>query len=384
MAVEPSGQRQILQTGGVASFRTPRSAEPAREAPSGAARGTAPTAVSPAPALVRAEAEFIASLAGRSPRTASTYRTALARFHEFLVAARLDPAARRTDELDGAILERFYGWLTHSYGRDDRFTVATYVAGVRAFCRFLARRHYLAPDVTFEELRDNLREVMGRVPYRTPRIDPRLVLIVTHVDGLPLPPAERAGGGARLEVLRDRALVRTLFTTGMRREEVARLSRADVQDGRARQALVTGKGDKERVVFFDDAALAAIRAYLDARADRYVPLFLRHDLGRGREAGPGGRRWRLSPKGVWDVVKRYAAAVGVDATTHDFRHAKASVMLNRGAKLSEVQDILGHASPETTKKIYAHYETSHLRDVFDRYSASAEELAEALAEPPER
>ncbi len=63
------------------------------------------------------------------------------------------------------------------------------------------------------------------------------------------------------------------------------------------------------------------------------------------------------------------------ATTHDFRHAKASVMLNRGAKLSEVQDILGHASPETTKRIYAHYEVSHLRDAFDRFSASPDELA---------
>jgi site-specific recombinase XerD len=70
----------------------------------------------------------------------------------------------------------------------------------------------------------------------------------------------------------------------------------------------------------------------------------------------------------------------VRATTHDFRHAKASTMLNRGAKLSEVQDILGHASPETTKRIYAHYEVSHLREAFDRFSASPEELAEALGD----
>jgi site-specific recombinase XerD len=79
------------------------------------------------------------------------------------------------------------------------------------------------------------------------------------------------------------------------------------------------------------------------------------------------------------VVKKHAASVGVQASTHDFRHAKASVMLNRGAKLSEVQDILGHASPETTKRIYAHYEVSHLRDVFERFSATAEELVEGLA-----
>ena len=328
-----------------------------------------------------AEEQFLASLVGRSPRTTQTYRTAVGRLHEYLESVGLETTAFATTDVRGDLLEKLYLWLTRVYGRDDRFTIATYVAGARAFLRFCARRHLLATDVSFEELRDNVREVMGRVSYRTPRIDQRLVLVVTHVDGLELPPGDEYGGAPRLELLRDRALLHTLFTSGMRREEVANLTRADVQDGRSRQSLITGKGSKERIVFFDDAALAAIRAYLEARADRLQPLFLRHDLGRGRQPGPGGRRWRLSPKGVWDVVKRHAAAVGVDASTHDFRHAKASVMLNRGAKLSEVQDILGHASPETTKKIYAHYEVSHLRDVFERYSASAEELADALREP---
>ena len=332
--------------------------------------------------LPEAEARFVASLAGRSLRTVATYQTALGRLHEYLESTGADPSQTHTTEFRGDLLERLYLWLARIYGRDDRFTIATYVAGTRAFLRFCARRHLLAPDVSFEELRDNVREVMGRVPYRTPRIDNRLVLIVTHVDALPLPSMDQYGGQPYQELLRDRAMLRTLFTTGMRREEVANLTRADVQDGHARQALITGKGNKERIVFFDDQALVAIRVYLEARADRLPGLFLRHDLGRGRLPGPGGRRWRLSPKGVWEIVKRYAAAVGVEATTHDFRHAKASVMLNRGAKLSEVQDILGHASPETTKKIYAHYEVSHLRDVFERYSATAEELAESLEAPP--
>ena len=78
------------------------------------------------------------------------------------------------------------------------------------------------------------------------------------------------------------------------------------------------------------------------------------------------------------MVKHYARSVGVQATTHHFRHSKASVLLNRGASLSEVQDILGHASPDTTKRIYAHYKVEHLREVFDRYSASAEELLSEL------
>ena len=127
-------------------------------------------------------------------------------------------------------------------------------------------------------------------------------------------------------------------------------------------------------MFFSDEALVSVRAYLDARADRLAPLFLRHDRRRGRPRG-SGENYRLSPLGIWRVVKQFATLAGVEASPHDFRHAKASTLLNRGAKLSEVQDILGHASPETTKKIYAHYETTHLRDAFDRYSASVAELA---------
>jgi len=79
------------------------------------------------------------------------------------------------------------------------------------------------------------------------------------------------------------------------------------------------------------------------------------------------------------VVKKYAALAGVDATTHHLRHLKARVLLNQGAQLSEVQDILGHASPETTKKIYAHYKTSRLRKAFDRFSLPPEAVARQRA-----
>jgi site-specific recombinase XerD len=172
-------------------------------------------------------------------------------------------------------------------------------------------------------------------------------------------------------------LLHVLYSSGMRREEIARLNRTDLDDGWRADALITGKGDKERIVFLGDEALAAVRQYVEARADPYLPLFLRHDKGRGRP-GPGGSRYRLSPHSIWGIVKTYAQQVGVAATPHAFRHTKASVLLNRGAKLSEVQDLLGHASPETTKRIYAHYEVAHLRDAFDRFSASAKDLAAEL------
>jgi site-specific recombinase XerD len=111
-----------------------------------------------------------------------------------------------------------------------------------------------------------------------------------------------------------------------------------------------------------------------SRTDTYQPVFLCHDDGRGKP-GPRGEHWRLSPQSVWGVVKKYGELASVEVTTHHLRHLKARVMFNNGAQLSEVQDILGHASPETTKKIYAPYTKQHLRDAFDRFSLSADEVA---------
>lgn len=320
---------------------------------------------------------FLGTLGGKSPRTYATYQTGLARFRDFLGTSGLLETWQPTD-LGPSTLEDFYGWLVRLHGRERRATVATYSAGLRAFVRYLARRAVLRQGVTYEQMRANVQQVMSRSTYRTPRIDQGLPLLVTHVLDLPLPPPTERRGIRRLELLRDRALMLTLFCTGMRREEVSRLNRVDLQDGWSDRALITGKGEKERVVFFDDLTLEAIREYLAARADSLAPVFLRHDNHRGRSAGHGGERWRLAPQSVWAIVKRYAREVGVPATTHHFRHSKASVLLNRGASLSEVQDILGHASPETTKRIYAHYQTQHLRDAFDRYSATAEELVAEL------
>lgn len=324
-------------------------------------------------ALAELAEAFLASLAGKSPRTVATYRTGLGRFAEFLGESGAGFAGP-ADCLTTDLLERYYTWLVRRYGRDQGLTIATYLAGARAFLRFLDRRDLLPPHLSFERMQSGLREVMGKKHYRTPRIDRRLPSLVVAADDRLLPPTGPANREKRLEILRDRALLHTLYTSGLRRAEVVALNRDDVEDGWRDQALITGKGGRERVVFFEEDALAAIRDYLEERADRYQPLFIRHDRGRGKP-GPGGSRLRLSSQSVWKIVRHYAESVGIDASPHDFRHTKATVLLNEGAKLSEVQDLLGHASPETTKRIYAHYEVGHLRDAFRRFSVPARELA---------
>ncbi|HLH73723.1 MAG TPA: tyrosine-type recombinase/integrase [Chloroflexota bacterium] len=334
------------------------------------------------PTYVEAVTAFGESLLAKSPRTRTNYLSALNRFREFLVSLGWQPDAIRTDIFPPEILEQFYTWLLKINGRERRSTAVAYVSEVRAFFRFLDRRRWLRPDLSYEHMKDGLRELIGRLHYKTPRVDDAIALIVTTAKNHPIGPNDGRTLAQRLELLRDRAILTTLYATGMRREELSHLNRTDIQDGRVDEGLVTGKGGKERVVFFDEASLTAIRAYLAARNDTYLPLFLRHDAGRGK-AGLHGERWRLSPQSIWGVVKKYSRLANVNATTHHLRHLKARVLLNNGAQLSEVQDILGHASPETTKKIYAPYTKQHLREAFDRFSLSAEDIARRARRTPD-
>jgi integrase/recombinase XerC len=329
------------------------------------------------PTLADAELRFLQAIRYRSPRTGATYRDGMLRFDHFLVQAGVDPFTQTADaaQLPEDVLEHFFRWL-HESGY-SRSSVQTYLAGARAFWRFATEKRLVPGRFSYDWMRGGLRRVMGKDTYRSPRIDPRLPVILTYVDGLALPEWSERNGSRRLELLRDRALLHVLFYSGMRRAEVGSLNRRDVQDGWAHEALVVGKGSKERNVFFGEDAQRAIRAYLDARDDNLVPLFLRHDNHRGKP-GPGGEAWRLSLQSVWMIVRDYARVVGVSATTHHFRHLKASTLLNRGASLSEVQDVLGHATPETTKKVYAHYTPKFLRATVAKYSATPSELVAEL------
>src|SRR5262245_61301717 len=100
--------------------------------------------------VATARAHFEFTLSAKSPRTAANYRSALNRFTEFL-RERLGPAdAVACDALPAAILEEFYTWLLSVHGRQHRTTAMTYVAGARAFMRFLDRRRLLAPDLSYE------------------------------------------------------------------------------------------------------------------------------------------------------------------------------------------------------------------------------------------
>lgn len=159
-----------------------------------------------------------------------------------------------------------------------------------------------------------------------------------------------------LQGKRDRALLETLFSTGLRVAELVRLDRKDVEG--KEEVSVLGKGRKRRVVFISPSAKQAIDAYLSVRADDDEALFVR--LWRGGEQKGG----RLTARSVQRLIARYADQAGVaeHVTPHTLRHTFATDLLQSGADLRAVQALLGHSSVVTTQR-YTHLTDQHLRDV---------------------
>jgi site-specific recombinase XerD len=162
-----------------------------------------------------------------------------------------------------------------------------------------------------------------------------------------------------LRGLRDRALLETFFSTGLRLSELARLDRDHI-NLKTREFGVIGKGRKPRVVFLSDAATEWLGRYVQARPDRWKPLFVRM---KGKlDMTPGGPGMRMSSRGIERVVQKYVrlAGLGVKATPHTLRHSFATDLLSNGADLRAVQELLGHANLNTTQ-IYTHVTNPQLR-----------------------
>ncbi len=171
----------------------------------------------------------------------------------------------------------------------------------------------------------------------------------------------------RPDGLRDRSILELLFSTGLRVSELAGLNREDVRPGMVELSVV-GKGRKARVVFLSDEALQWVLRYVEnARGrDTYRPLFIR--LQGRASADQHGESMRLSPRSIERMVEKYVrrAGLSVKATPHTLRHSFATDLLNNGADLRSVQEMLGHASVSTTQ-IYTHVTNPRLREVHRRF-----------------
>jgi len=154
--------------------------------------------------------------------------------------------------------------------------------------------------------------------------------------------------------LRDKAILETFYSTGMRISEVSSLDKDDI-DFISGTVKVMGKGKKERMVPIGEKALSAIRKYLETRKTDSQAVFLNKNKGR------------ISSRGIRDIVSKHLRYAGLKTgvSAHTLRHSFATHMLNRGADLRSVQELLGHANLSTTQ-IYTHLTTERLKSVYDK------------------
>lgn len=169
--------------------------------------------------------------------------------------------------------------------------------------------------------------------------------------------------------LRDRALLETLFSTGLRVAELASLNRDQLRikdDTVDIETAIIGKGSKIRTVYFSERAVNALRDYIKERKDMDDALFINYRRG----AQKSGSSRRLTVKSIEDIVKKYVKISGlpVMATPHTLRHSFATDLLNQGVDLRTVQEFLGHSNIATTQ-IYTHVTNKQLRDIHRKVHA---------------
>lgn len=168
--------------------------------------------------------------------------------------------------------------------------------------------------------------------------------------------------------LRDRAVLECLYSTGLRVSELCSLNRDQV-NLKTREFAVRGKGNKMRIVFLSEKAKEAITDYLKLRTDNYNPLFISYSKRSLKKVDlEGGESRRLQRDTIELIVGKYRRLAGIvkKVTPHTMRHSFATQLLQNGADIRSVQEMLGHASITTTQ-IYTHLTNKRLKEVHDKF-----------------
>jgi site-specific recombinase XerD len=307
------------------------------------------------PELIRNYAKECVRETGQflSSNTTRSYKTAIDKFLLYLEAT--EQGSRSDEEFWLDCFIRFPLHLAEEdYPQNSR---QTYAAGVKTFFAFLIRNRYIKPAVDeVERFYDAMRRANRKRTSRLPKsvgvdVIEKLIAAAQKQD-MPSPIRER-----------DLAIVRFLYHTGCRVDEMCRLEVGDF-DFDEKRARIIGKGDKEAFIQFNKITAEVVQAYWSARRNKSseVPAFGRHD----RRAGKKGVR-ALTPGGVRYVIDKLAMQAGVDPTTvspHKFRHAFATLALATTGRIEIVQELMRHSNIQTTR-IYAKVSNDELRAAYD-------------------
>jgi tyrosine recombinase XerC len=263
-----------------------------------------------------------------SRHTLLNYRIDLEGFRGFLGQAAID-------NVDYLFLRKYLASLKEK----DLGTksMARHLSALRSFFKFLVREGYLKAN--------------PMLSMASPKIEKHLPVFLTENEISRLIDSSLGKDEAGL---RDRAILETFYSSGLRISELVGINIDDI-DFIGGIIKIRGKGKKERIVPIGDKAIGAIRAYLDKKKKQTQALFL----------NKSGKR--ITDRGVRNIVSKYMRICGVKqgASAHTLRHSFATHLLNRGADLRTVQELLGHVNLSTTQ-IYTHLTTDRLKSVYDK------------------
>jgi len=291
--------------------------------------------------FIRSFVEYLEREKGASPETLRAYRSDVEGF------ARFTQHNKAPRNLSGLVADPYSvrSYLASLHGACKRTTVNRKLAALRSFFRYLVKEGLLDTNPTLE-LYSARQE---RPVHRFLTVDETFALIEAACED-------------NEQGLRDRAILETLYSTGLRVSELSSLNATSLsfQEGTVR---VLGKGGKERVTPIGAVALTSLRKYLNHTAGRRVrfsdpmsePLFL--NLRGGR----------LTSRSIARILDKYMAKAGSmkKISPHVVRHSFATHLLDSGADLRAIQEMLGHASLSTTQK-YTHVSIDKLMEVYDR------------------
>lgn len=283
--------------------------------------------------LIREFLEYVEIQKGRSLNTVRNYEHYLRKFLEF-------SKVTKSSDITDTLMREYRLWLNRQSdakgGTLKKKTQNYYLIALRAFLKYLAKRGVktLSPE-SIELAKVGERQIDLITPQELHRL-------------LDAPDLTTIRG------MRDKAILETLFSTGLRVSELCSLAR-DI-DLKADDFSIRGKGEKVRVVFLSPDAKEAIKTYLNKRKDLSDELFVTE----------GGAK--VSPRAVQRIIRFYAtkAGIGKKVTPHVVRHMFATDLLGNGADLRSVQMLLGHANIATTQ-IYTHVTDKALRETHKKF-----------------
>ncbi len=287
--------------------------------------------------------EYCEVVQNRSPKTLENYRHYLKRFEDFL-SEPMEPKNLTLQKIQNyrIYLNRFLD------DKGEGLSVKTqnyHVIALRAFLKYLTKNDVktIAPE----------KIELGKIPARTVEVLSReeLTRLFQAVDQ------------TRKNAARDRAILETLYSTGLRVSELSNLNRDQV-DLKRREFMVRGKGRKPRIVFLSERAADFISDSLKQRDDHLKPLFINSLKGDILDE----EKRRLTTVSIESMVRKYSLKAGIikKVTPHTLRHSYATELLINGADIRSVQEMLGHSSITTTQ-IYTHVTDKKLREIHEKF-----------------